>query len=51
MPILMITPDITPETCAGATGCACGSQVWNGTNPALTANPERIRTSGQTLPS
>ena len=36
---LSITADISAEMCAGATGCARGSQAWNGARPALVPNP------------
>ena len=35
MPVLIITPDMTAETCDGATGWARGSQTWNGIAPGL----------------
>src|SRR4026207_2135652 len=41
MPSLIITPDISAETCEGATGCARGSQTCNGIIPALVPNPTR----------
>ena len=50
MPILMMTPDITPEMWAGAAGWAYGSQVWKGTKPALTAKPAK-RSRKAVIPS
>ena len=37
----MSTPDMKAETLLGATGCAAGSQMWNGTMPALMPKPTR----------
>ena len=39
MPILIITPDITAETWLGAAGCASGSQMCTGQNPAFVPKP------------
>ncbi len=40
---MIITPDITADTCDGATGWARGSQMWNGMAPALVANPMKAK--------
>ena len=39
MPILSITPASTTEPAVGASVCASGSHVWNGTSGILTAKP------------
>ena len=41
MPSLTITPDMTPEICEGAAGCAWGSQECKGMNPALIPKPTK----------
>ena len=39
MPAFVSTPDSSAETGAGATGCACGSQMCSGNTPALAPKP------------
>ena len=39
MPVLIITPESTAETCEGADECAPGSQEWSGIMPALIPKP------------
>ena len=41
MPVLIITPDISAETCDGAAGCASGSQTCIGKSPAFMPKPAR----------
>ena len=41
MPALMLIAESRPETCAGAAGCAFGSQTWNGMKPALMPKPAK----------
>ena len=36
---MTISPDISAENGAGATGCARGSQLCSGTSPALVPKP------------
>ena len=43
MPVLIITPLITAETCEGAAGWASGSQTCMGMKPALVPKPTRAR--------
>ena len=43
MPVLIITPHITAETCEGAAGWASGSQTCSGMKPALVPKPTRAR--------
>jgi len=43
MPVLIMTPDITADTCEGAAGWASGSHTWKGMNPALVPNPTTAR--------
>jgi len=43
MPVLIMIPDMMPDTCDGAAGCARGSQVCRGTKPALMPNPAKNR--------
>src|SRR5574340_444540 len=45
MPIFIMTADINAETLLGATGCAFGSQVCNGTIPAFVPNPTKADTN------
>jgi len=42
---LIITPDISAETCDGATGWARGSQTCRGIAPALVPKPTSTRTN------
>ena len=47
MPVLIITPDISAETCDGAAGWASGSQTCSGKRPAFMPKPARkTRKSG-----
>jgi hypothetical protein len=39
MPVLIIIPDISADTCDGAAGCASGSQMCMGISPALVPKP------------
>ena len=39
MPRLTISAENSADTGPGAAVCASGSQPWNGTSPALVANP------------
>jgi len=39
-----MTPDMSADTCDGATGCAFGSQTWSGMAPALVPNQTSSRT-------
>ena len=38
-----MAPDMSADTGLGASGCALGSQTWNGTTPAFDPNPTNAR--------
>ena len=40
---MIITPDISADTCEGATGWARGSQTWSGIAPAFVPKPTTTR--------
>ena len=52
VPSFSSTPASTADPTAGASVCAGGSQVWNGTVGVLTARPRRIapRTTAEAVP-
>ena len=43
--IVIITADMSAETCDGAAGCASGSQTCTGNSPAFVPNPRSMRTN------
>ena len=51
MPALIITPDMSAETCEGATGWARGSQTWSGIAPAFVPKPISKRTNTTSRPA
>ncbi len=43
MPVLIMTPLMSADTCDGAAGCASGSQTCSGTIPAFVPKPTSAR--------